>query len=127
MKRSTTLASLSALLLLLVAATAQAGEAIESLKGAWVVELSKGAPPPEGVAIVMTFVDDDTLSIEATFKDKTEKKDIKYTATADGKITLFPEPETEPEGEKANWQVKDDKKLYLTNEDGEELVLVRKS
>ncbi len=121
------IACLFVLLMLFTPATAHAGEAIEALKGAWVVETSNGDPPPEGVKMVMTFVDDETLRIVATFEDKREKKDIKYSATEDGEITMFPEPKENPDGEKATWEVRDDKKLYLTNEEGEVLVLAREA
>ena len=125
MKRMHNLTALLALALLLAPATARAGEAIEALKGTWVAESFDGEPAPEGVKMVLTFVDDATLRMEVTLGGETQKQEIKYAATADGKITLYPEPDTAPEGEKATWQVKDDKKLYLTNDQNEVMVLKR--
>jgi hypothetical protein len=115
------------LALLFPATQAKAGEAIEALKGAWTAETFDGEAPPQGMTMVMTFVDDATLRMEVTFGGETEKEEIKYTATEDGNITIFPEPEEKPEGEKATWQVKADKKLYIKTAEGETLVFSRKA
>lgn len=117
---------LALVMLLITPAAAHAGDALPELKGAWVVETSKGAPPPEGVTMTMTFEDDSKMIIEASHGDKKNKVEVKYEATKDGKLTIYAEPETKPEGEKATWEIKD-QKLHLTNAENEVLVLVRKS
>lgn len=109
------------------ALSASAGEALEALKGAWVAETFDGEAPPEGVKMVMTFVDDATLRMDVTFNGENERQEIKYTATADGNITIFPEPDQNPEGEKATWEVKADKKLYIKTAEGEQLVFTRQA
>lgn len=125
MKRLATLTFLFAITLLLTPTHAQAGEAIEALKGAWTAESFDGEAAPEGMKMVLTFVDDAIMRVEITFGGETEKQEIKYTATADGKITIFPDPDNEPKGEEAKWEVKDDKKLHITSAEGEVMVLKR--
>jgi hypothetical protein len=125
MKRFAPLTFFFALAMLLMPATARAGEAIEALKGAWTAESFDGEAPPEGMKMVLTFVDDSTMRMEMTFAGETHKEEIKYTATKDGKLTVYPEPDTEPEGEEAKWQVKADKKLYITSDEGEVMILKR--
>lgn len=105
------------------ATAALAGEALEALRGVWSVELWDGKPTPEGMSLTFDFVDDDTLKV--TFKQGAEEdvQEVRYAATADGKITVYP-PEL-PEGDPATWQVKDDGKLYITTDDGDAMVLKR--
>ena len=117
--------SMALLALLLAPANALAGEAIEALKGAWVAETVGGEAPPDGVEMKMTFIDDDTIKLEVTFEGETELEEVRYEATKDGKITIWPEPEKKPEGEKATWEVKKDKKLYIVTEENETLVFAR--
>ena len=109
-------------LLALAPATAHAGEALKELKGAWHAQSFNGEAPPAGIKMVMTFVDHDTITMEVTFAGETEKEEIKYEATADGKMTVYPE-ET-PEGESAKWEVKDGK-LTITTDDGDKMVFKR--
>lgn len=118
MKRLAPFTFIFALALLLGPTQAEAGDALEELKGAWLVESFDGEAPPQGVSMVITFVDDSTMQMEMTFGSETKKEEIKYSATKDGKITVYPEPETEPEGETGTWEVKADKKLYITADDG---------
>ncbi|MFN3166684.1 MAG: hypothetical protein ACE37H_06425 [Phycisphaeraceae bacterium] len=125
MKRFAPLTCLLALALLLLPATAQAGEAIEPLRGAWTAESFNGEAPPEGMKMVLTFVNDSTMRMEMTFAGETHKEEVKYTATKDGKITVFAEPDTKPEGEEAKWEIKADKKLYITSAEGEVMILKR--
>ncbi|MFN3166683.1 MAG: hypothetical protein ACE37H_06420 [Phycisphaeraceae bacterium] len=128
MKPKQTLGLLALCLALWVPATkATAGEAIEALKGSWTAETFDGEAPPAGMTMVMTFVDDATLRMEVTFNGETEKEEIKYTATENGDITIFPDPEENPAGEKATWEVKADKKLYIKTAEGETLVFSRKA
>lgn len=103
---------------------AHAGEALPELKGAWLAEKMDGNPPPPGVKMVMTFVDDAELKMEVTFQGETQLETVKYKATKDGSITIYPEPETNPEGESAKWEIKE-KKLHLTTAEGESLIFKR--
>jgi len=124
MKRFAPLTFLFALAMLLMPATAQADEAIESLKGAWTAESFNGEAPPPGMKMVMTFVDSDTLRMEVTAGGETHKQEMKYAATEDGQITLYPDPNN-PAGEQGKWEVKADKKLYITSDEGEVMILKR--
>jgi len=112
------------LALLFPATQAKAGEAIEALKGAWTAETFDGEAPPQGMKMVMTFVDSDTLRMEVTAGGETHKEEIKYAATKDGQITIYPDPNN-PAGEPGKWEVKADKKLYITTEEGEVMILKR--
>jgi hypothetical protein len=125
MKPTAPLIVLFALAMLLMPATARAGEAIEALKGAWTAESFDGEAPPEGMKMVLTFVDDSTMRMEMTFAGETHKEEVKYAATKDGKLTIYADPDTKPEGEEAKWQVKADKKLYITGTEGEVMILKR--
>ena len=107
---------LSLLLGLSAASTASAGEAIEALRGKWLIESFGEEPTPPNMKFEMEFVDDDTLKMTITFGEESQVEEVRYQATADGKITVYP-PET-PEGEEATWEVKADKKLYITAEEG---------
>lgn len=123
MTRLKTLAMFVAIALLLAPAAAQAAEALPQLKGAWVAESYNGEAPDEDMKITMTFVDDKTLRMEITAGGETDKEEVKYTATADGKMTIY--PEESPEGENAKWKVGDDKKLHITTDEGEVLIFAR--
>lgn len=112
------------LVILLGPATVLAGEALPQLKGAWDAESLNDKPPEPGVTMTMTFVDDDTIAMEVTFEGETQKEEIRYTATEDGKMTIYPEPDTNPKGEKATWKIVD-KKLHLTTAENEVLIFKR--
>lgn len=114
------------LCMLLAPASALAGEALPELKGSWVAETLDGKPPQPGMKMVMTFIDDSKLQLEATFQGETRKEEVKYSATKDGTIIIYPDPDTNPDGEKATWQIKD-KKLHIKTSDGESLVFARPS
>lgn len=125
MKRLAILPFLFLLTLLVGPTDAQAGEAIEELKGAWVAESFDGEALPPGMSITMTFVDDSTLKLKMSFNGESEEEEFKYKADKDGNITVYDEPEENPEGEKAKWEVKADKKLYIKGEEGETMILKR--
>lgn len=108
-----------------VAVQAEPGDAIDPLKGAWVAETFNSKPPPNGMKMTMTFITDALIDMEIIVGDEKEKKSVQYTATQDGKITFFYNREAEPEGSKATWEIKADKKLYITNEQNEILVFAR--
>lgn len=116
---------LLALVFLVLPAIAHAGEALPQLKGTWVAETISGKAPKAPAKLVMTFVDDQTLSSEVTnASGKTTKVEIKYNATADGTIIMIPEPDKNPEGEKGTWEIKDGK-LHIKAADDAKMVLVR--
>ena len=118
--------SLLAIAFLLISAAAHAGEALPELKGTWVAETINGKAPKAPAKLVMTFIDDTRLASEVTnASGKTTKVEIKYSATKDGVITMFPEPDENPDGEKGTWQVKDGK-LHIASGDDAKMVLVRK-
>lgn len=117
---------LIALVLFLLPAVAQAGEALPELKGTWVAETINGKAPKAPAKLVMTFIDDTRLASEVTSPNgKTKKVEIKYAATKDGVITMIPDPEEDPEGEKGTWQIKGGK-LHIASGDDAKMVLVRK-
>jgi hypothetical protein len=118
--------TLLAFLFLLMPATAHAGEALPQLAGTWVAETINGKAPKAPAKLVMTFIDDSRLASEVTNPGgKTTKVEIKYAATADGVITMIPEPEEKPEGEKGTWEIKDGK-LHIASGEDAKMVLVRK-
>lgn len=124
MRRNLITLPLLALFAILTAAPAMAGEALPELKGSWLAESLDGEAPPPGVSMKMTFIDDAKLKMEVTFQGETKLEEVKYEATKEGKITIYPEPDTNPAGEKATWEIKD-KKLVLTTEDNEVLIFKR--
>ena len=122
----TIVTTLLAIALLLTPAITYAGEALPELKGTWVAETINGKEPKAPAKLVMTFIDDSRLASEITnSKGKTQKVEIKYSATADGVIIMIPDPEENPEGEKGSWEVKDGK-LTISSADDSKMVLVRK-
>lgn len=104
--------------------TAHAGDALPELKGTWVAESMDGKPPPAGAKMVMKFMDDQKLRFEVTYEGETELETLKYKATKDGKMTIYFDPEKNPKGDKATWKIVD-KKLHLTSDVGETLILKR--
>lgn len=126
MSRATQLFLLPVLALVLAcsATAALAGPALEALAGKWSVETFDGEPAPEGVSLMFEFVDDDTLKVVYKEGDTTDEQELRYAATADGKITVYP-PES-PDGEEAAWQVKDDGKLYITGKEGQETMVLKR-
>lgn len=124
MKRNVVSLMLLTLMVALMPLSASAAEALPELAGKWVAESMDGKAPPPGAKMTMDFKDDKTLRIEASYKGETQFETLKYSATKDGKITIFFEPDKKPEGDKATWSIKD-KKLHLKTEDGETLILKR--
>lgn len=134
MKRSLTTILLVAITALLApSAMAQNEKPLEPLAGAWVAESFNGKAPPKGMTMTMVFLDAKYIGMEITIKaknpdekDKVERTEVEYEATADGGLILYYDKEAKPEGDKAKWEVKADKKLYITNETGEVLVFRKK-
>ncbi|MGB0767591.1 MAG: hypothetical protein ACPGYV_07750 [Phycisphaeraceae bacterium] len=113
-------------LLLIIPAAAHAGEALPQLQGTWVAETVNGKAPKPPAKLVMNFIDDSRLASEVTnASGKTTKVEIKYAATPDGTIVMYPDPDDNPDGEKGTWQVKDGK-LHIASSDDSTMVLVRK-
>lgn len=125
MKRHATVLSLFVLALLLGPITAQADKPLEPLKGKWVAQTFNGKPPPNGMTLTMTFLDDKVVGIEVIAGDEVERTEVKYKATAEGSLILYYDEENDPEGTKATWEVKADKKLYINNDDGDKLIFAR--
>ncbi|MEM1354398.1 MAG: hypothetical protein AAGC44_10390 [Planctomycetota bacterium] len=121
------LAALTLMLGLTATSSVQAGEAIEPLRGAWVIESFNGEQFPPNLKATMTFVDDDTISLSVSMDGQViESQENRYAATNDGKITIF---EDDGSAEEGKWEVKADGKLYLSgpNDDGEiETLILRR-
>jgi len=114
---------LLALVLSCSATAALAGEALEALRGVWSVEVWDDKPMPEGMSLTFDFIDDDTLKVTFKAGGEEDVQEVRYAATAEGKITVYP-PEM-PDGDPASWEVKDDGKLYITTDEGDAMVLKR--
>lgn len=104
---------------------AETAEPIAPLKGTWACETINGTPPQGGMQMTMTFLTDKLLRVEVTVGKEKEDKGVQYKATDNGKragdLTFFYDPQGNPEGSPAKWEVKADKKLYITNEGGDVL------
>lgn len=124
MKHLPHLLALFAICIALQPTTTLAADALPELAGTWVAESMDGNPPPAGAKMVMKFIDDATLRFEVTYEGETQIETIKYTATKDGKMTIYFDPEENPAGDKATWKIVD-KKLHMTSDAGETLVLKR--
>lgn len=124
MKRLSHLFVLSALMIAFTPAIAFGDDALPELAGTWVAESMDGNPPPAGAKMVMKFIDDEKLRFEVTYEGETQIETLKYTATKDGKMTIYFDPEENPDGDKATWKIID-KKLHLTSDASETLVLRR--
>jgi len=117
--------TLIAIITLAFTASIYAGEALPQLAGTWVAESINGKAPKAPAKLVMTFIDDTRLASEVTKPNgETTKVEIKYKATPDGTITMIPEPDENPEGEKGTWQIKDGK-LHIASGEDAEMVLVK--
>ncbi|MBX2850406.1 MAG: hypothetical protein KTR15_01525 [Phycisphaeraceae bacterium] len=124
MKRTLT-TTLLALVFLLIPGVVHAGDALPELAGTWVAETINGKEPKAPSKLVMTFIDDARLASEVTQPNgKTTKVEIKYKATADGTIIMYPNPEKNPDGEKGTWEIKDGK-LHIASGDDAKMVLVK--
>lgn len=120
-----TAATLLTLAFLFSASLAHADEALPQLKGTWVAETINGKAPKAPAKLVMTFIDHERLASEVTAPNgKTTKVEIKYSATPDGTITMIPDPEGNPDGEKGTWELKDGK-LHIASSDDAKMVLVK--
>jgi|GEM_PF-2310562 len=125
MKRLALNLFLLALMSLLVPATALAEDALPEIKGLWVAESLVGQPLPEGASMSMDFIDASTVRATAVSPDgKKNEQEIRYTATKDGKLTLFPEPDKNPKGEPATWKIENGK-LIITSSENETMVFKR--
>ena len=114
-----------ALALLLIPASAHAGEALPQLAGTWVAETINGKAPKAPAKLVMTFIDDERLASEITnARGETQKVEIKYRATPDGTIIMYPDPDENPDGEKGTWEIKAGK-LHIASADDAKMVLVK--
>jgi len=124
MKKLLTTPALLALLLLLLgpASAAHADEPIEALRGSWRAESLAGTIPPPNVFMIITFLDTETVKMDIISPEGSEDNLIRYTATAEGAITFFPEPETNPAGDVYRWEVRDDGKLVMTGANNETLI-----
>ena len=111
-------------LMLTVGSAAYAGEALEPLRGEWLVESWNGEQLPPEMKMTINFVDDDTLSFTATMNGEVlETEEVRYTASEDGNMTVY--TEEEPDGEAITWAVGEDKKLTLSSEEDGDMVLKR--
>ena len=103
---------LALMLSLAATSTALAGEAIQALRGDWLIEPGEGEQLPPNMQMKMTFVDDDTLRMTIVMDGQVVgSEEGRYAATADGKMTMYEDNGTETD---CTWEVKADGKLYLT-------------
>lgn len=116
--RWTMLPVLAMMLSVLGSAPAMAGEALEALAGKWVLVSMEGEPAPAEIRFEMNFVDDDTVQMISPGDegDEPEVLEMRYLATAEGDITVY--PPNMPEGDKAKWSVDDKGQLVITADDG---------
>ena len=116
------LATLSLTLMLAFSAvTAQAAE-VAALIGSWQAESFNGEAPGPGISLVLTFVDEDTLTITFSFNGEEDVQESGYEATENGSITFKPEGEPESTG---NWSIDAIGKLHLVmTEEGERMELI---
>jgi len=125
MKRLATLSMVG--LLLMTAATSAFAADAGDLIGAWNVESFDGQPPDPSVKMIVTFVDEDTLTRGVVLNgEDLGTEEIRYEATDDGSITLY--SDDEPDSVTLSWEIDDAGKLHLVyEEDGEseEMVLGR--
>lgn len=121
------LAVLTLMLGLTATTTAQGAEALEALRGAWLVESFNGEQLPPNLQATMTFVDDETIQVSVSMDGQVvETEETKYKATADGKITIYDENGKAEEGK---WEVKADGKLQVSgpSDDGQvETMILRR-
>lgn len=117
------LAALAMLLSVAATTQAQAGEALEALRGAWTLESVNGEQLPPGASMSVNFTSDTTFTATTTFAGEKMEEEVRYTATADGNITFY-EDETDTEGESGKWEVKDGKLYLVSNTDGVEEVII---
>ena len=125
MKSLATTPLILALLMLLTPASAFADEPIEPLRGSWRAEQLGDTVPPANVLMYITFIDHENLKMDIIAEEGTEQQFMRYTATAEGAITFYPEPDTNPDGEAYTWAFDDDGKLVMTDEDDEQLIFSR--
>ena len=119
MARLTTLSL--ALVLAFSTATAQAAE-VAALIGSWQAESFNGEAPGPGFSLVLTFVDEDTLTLTFSFDGEEHVEEAGYEASEDGSITFKPEDEPEQTG---NWSIDAMGKLHLVlTEEGERVELI---
>jgi len=120
------LAALTLMLSLTATTTAFAAEAIEALRGGWLIESYNGEQMPPNMQATMTFVDSETLQMSVSMDGQViTTEETKYEATAEGKITVIGEDGTAEEG---TWEVKEGK-LHLSgpNDDGQiETLILRR-
>ena len=102
-----------AVTLMLTPGTALADEPIEALRGSWRAEQLGDTTPPDGFLMYITFRDHENLIMNIVTDQGSEQTEIRYTATEQGAITFYPNPEDEDESESYNWTVGEDGKLRL--------------
>ncbi len=120
MKRIAAL-SLALLMAMTATTTAYAAE-VAALMGSWNIESFNGETPPPGVSMVLTFVDEDTISMKVTFNGQEQTEEVRYEASEDGTISFYPENEPESTG---NWSIDAVGKLHIVVvEDGEEMEMI---
>jgi len=129
MRKSLTpaLTVLTLMLGLVASSTAHAGEALEALRGDWLIEAGEGEQLPPNMQMKMPFVNDDTLRMTIIMAGQViGSEEARYAATADGKMTMYEEGGAETE---CTWEVKADGKLHVTgpNPSGElETIVMRR-
>ena len=126
MSKKTLPAVLAALAMLFsVAATtqAQAGEALEALRGAWTLVSVNGEQLPAGASMSVNFTSDTTFTATTSFAGEKMEEVVRYTATADGNMTIY-QDETDTEGESGKWEVKNGQLHLSSTTDGVEEVII---
>lgn len=119
----TVLAALALMLGLAATTQAQAGEALEALRGAWTLESVNGEQLPQGASMSVNFNSDTTFTATTSFGGEKMEEVVRYTATADGNMTIY-QDETDTEGESGTWEVKDGKLHLSSTTDGVEETIV---
>lgn len=99
-----------------------AGEPLPEFKGDWVLDTFNGKKPDN--VMTASFLNDQTVVFTIIDGETSEKTNVKYKATKDGKVTFYPEPDENPKGDSGKWQVKD-KKLHIKLDSGDTLVWAR--
>ncbi|MEM1354397.1 MAG: hypothetical protein AAGH88_05885 [Planctomycetota bacterium] len=112
---------------LFATATAEAGEAIEALRGDWLIISFNEEPPPAGSQMILTFVDDQTVKMSFVLDGNVvDESQTRYEATEDGNMKI--EDDVDGSMTAYTWEVRDDGQLHLISVPGgdpEHLVMRR--